>query len=332
MTVVRGIQYLTSNNTLLPLVRQHDLVNAFGVADEAAAVGRLRGMIDLTEPSGPNGGLEVGVISGDSALAGVLTNALAEAGARMPSPAAGPADRQAGDGATTRAELEAQQDLVVERRNEVMRLMQEHGIKEDRPLAYEDGTGEVEETFADPEITAQWKESRERTRLFNQEMAKVVKQGEEERVRKAAEDGRPLPEKSIAGADPAQFPDYLRARRAWEQQLAVLNHLSARQFEEEILKKRQTASAVSTDHDAFHSQAGTGLGPRRLAADQTAAGEAAGGTDQDGVKPGSPGSAGFLRVATAVGLFLLALFLAAGFVLARRRKRMAMAQRDSQEI
>jgi hypothetical protein len=331
LEVVRGIQYLTADSTLLPLVRQHDLVNAFGVGDEAAAVSRLRGMIDLAETAGPRGGLQVGVISGDSGLAGVLTNALAEAGSRMPVPEAGERNGQAADGTMTQAEIESRQDLVVERRNEVMRLMQEHGIKGDRPLAYEDGAGEVEEIFADAEIAAQWKESRERTRLFNQEMVKVVKQGEEERAAeeatRAAEEGRPLPEKSIAGADPSQFPDYLRARRAWEQQLAVLNHQMARQFEAEILKKRRAAlsgtsgASVLTDHGAFHAPAQAS----RLSG-KPGAGLAAGAgvpeVNMDSEKMGERGEGAFLPDgALAAGLILLAVLFAVALVLARGRRR-----------
>lgn len=123
--VVRGIKFLTADRTLMPVVRSHDLVNVFDLPDEAAAVVRLRGMLELIEDPEGNA-LEIGVLSDDSALAESLTHAVADASEGQPR-------NQDGDGnpvtkEEAAASLKQQEEIVENGRIILMQLMKEFSI------------------------------------------------------------------------------------------------------------------------------------------------------------------------------------------------------------
>jgi hypothetical protein len=123
--VVREIKILTADRTLLPIVRSHDLVKVFDLPDEAAAVVRLRGMLDLIEePEGK--AMEIGVLGDDPALAESLTHAVADASEAQRA-------NQRGDGSpVTREEasarLKQQEEIVEKSRITLMQLMKEFSV------------------------------------------------------------------------------------------------------------------------------------------------------------------------------------------------------------
>ncbi|MDB6069867.1 MAG: hypothetical protein JWL81_1038 [Verrucomicrobiales bacterium] len=78
MNMVQEIQFLTSDETLQKIVRANNLVRDFDVVDEAAAVVKLRGMLNLVEA--PDGGSIDIEVHGDNFTQGyLLTQHLAEA-------------------------------------------------------------------------------------------------------------------------------------------------------------------------------------------------------------------------------------------------------------
>lgn len=240
--VVRGIQYLTADSTLLPIIRRHGLVTAFGTSDEAAALAEFRGMIDITES--PDGKfLEVGVLSGNSSRDVLLTNALADTGRGVPT--------RETESVTpvTDTEMQAQGEIVRQKRQELQRIMDERGIPGGDLLSYEN-LGEVEETLVDADLRAKWVDVTDRMKLFQSEMVKVVQEGnakrEAEALKMAVIEAEGTTAKISPVTDAALSPDYLRARRAWEQQLAVRNHFMFRQYEASVLKSREVL-LVTTD-------------------------------------------------------------------------------------
>lgn len=237
--VVRGIQYLTAESTLLPIVRQNDLVNGLGAADEASALIKLRAMVDITEAADGKS-LEVGVLSGDSALDELVTNALADSGARMA------ADESEVSSETIGRELKEQQDVLNERGMEMRRLMNEKGIF-DLGLALEQGAGEVLETSPDEAVTAEWNAHLAKRRADEAEMRKEIleerSQSEEKTATKKQPDGEPEADLEEAITEqPVDDPEYLRAKRAWNQQLAVLNHIVFKQIEARVRESEHQAA------------------------------------------------------------------------------------------
>lgn len=78
MNMVQEIQFLTSDETLQKIVRGNNLVQDFGVEDEAAAVVKLRGMLNLVEA--PDGGsIDIEIHGVNFTQGFLLTQHLAEA-------------------------------------------------------------------------------------------------------------------------------------------------------------------------------------------------------------------------------------------------------------
>ena len=123
--VIREIKFLTADNTLLEIVRAHDLATGFNLPDEAAAVVRLRGMMDLIEDPAGNA-FEISVLSDDLNLAETLTNAVADASAGHR------ADFREADGPLTKevvaAELKQLETFVEASRTRMMRVMHDFSI------------------------------------------------------------------------------------------------------------------------------------------------------------------------------------------------------------
>ena len=123
--VIREIKFLTADATLLRIVRKHDLAKVFDLPNEAAAVARLRGTIDIVEDSEGNA-LEIVVLSDDPSLAETLTNAVADAGVAHRADFAESKKPLTKEDAAV--DLKQQENLLEESRIAMMRIMKEMSI------------------------------------------------------------------------------------------------------------------------------------------------------------------------------------------------------------
>ena len=123
--VIREIKYLTADSTLLEIARRHDLAKVFDLPDEAAAVVRLRGMIDLIEDPAGNA-LEIVVVSDDPGLAESLTNAVADAAVDNRADFAGSGRQVTKE--EVAADLKHHENFVEESRIALMGIMKDRSI------------------------------------------------------------------------------------------------------------------------------------------------------------------------------------------------------------